>query len=704
MTDGSRTGKCPWIGPVPCEEYHARRFHGRVDELSEVIQKVKTQALTVLSAESGAGKTSLVNAGLMPVLRLVRDNDPNSMGLALCVREWGAVASANHPAGVMLQAIKESIRKLERNVEKYKDLLFGIKQLIIDLGDLKGVGNPENPDTLNQLPTDKHVEVDFETLERMELKNLEACIDNLCKRVKGGKLILIIDQAEEFMASGVKASNRRDQYLGAINVLATLVRMQGLRLVISLRDEYMGKLRPLEQQFYPLAPRTYYLQPFTWPTAKKVAILQSKDEESDIFIDEKDEYVVDLVLERVHSTIHKDRELLPVDMLAVNALLKDIHDFAEEQSSESGQGTSNGRLRIHEPLLKTYFKRTYGEGDSGSQGTLGPMLHWIDKAFETVDESKRNLVRRVAAHMWPLFSTPEGYKSQFTQKDLVRFATWKDTSLVGELDSSPNIAFEDESLLPAKFLQAAYDAVGCLIDKHILKIYGRDGKSLILALQHDGYGPAFYYWCHDLGRRENDVLISGIPTFGSKIKRRSALEKATVDPSKDPTVDLTLNKITWGGCIVEGITSKNVIFAGCDFSGSFFDECKFNDCTFQDCKFNGTFFNGGIFENVKFIGCDALGMVAKKMTWQTVNFQECNLTSAMTRYIKLGGSLHIDGGKALYTQIYQFEKAGPEGILDIKASGCNLYGALFEDYVVGDKERFKDNVVTDFITKAPPQS
>jgi hypothetical protein len=59
----------PWPGLMPFDEAAHEFFHGRDDAVAELARRVRRELLTVLFGKSGLGKTSLLNAGLFPVLR-----------------------------------------------------------------------------------------------------------------------------------------------------------------------------------------------------------------------------------------------------------------------------------------------------------------------------------------------------------------------------------------------------------------------------------------------------------------------------------------------------------------------------------------------------------------------------------------------------------------------------------------------------------
>ncbi|HEX3553247.1 MAG TPA: hypothetical protein VIA62_08460, partial [Thermoanaerobaculia bacterium] len=59
----------PWPGLDPFDEADREYFHGRTVESAELLRLVRRELLTVLFGRSGLGKTSLLKAGLFPLLR-----------------------------------------------------------------------------------------------------------------------------------------------------------------------------------------------------------------------------------------------------------------------------------------------------------------------------------------------------------------------------------------------------------------------------------------------------------------------------------------------------------------------------------------------------------------------------------------------------------------------------------------------------------
>lgn len=100
----------PWLGLVSFTEETRSYFHGREEEAAELGRRVQRKLLTILFGQSGLGKTSILQAGLVPRLRpegfcpvYVRlDYDPHSPPPAEQIKR--AVFRATEAAGTWTQS------------------------------------------------------------------------------------------------------------------------------------------------------------------------------------------------------------------------------------------------------------------------------------------------------------------------------------------------------------------------------------------------------------------------------------------------------------------------------------------------------------------------------------------------------------------------------------------------------------------------
>ena len=58
----------PYVGPQPFRHADWKRFFGREEPADELLSLVLASRVVILYAQSGVGKSSLVNAGLRPLL------------------------------------------------------------------------------------------------------------------------------------------------------------------------------------------------------------------------------------------------------------------------------------------------------------------------------------------------------------------------------------------------------------------------------------------------------------------------------------------------------------------------------------------------------------------------------------------------------------------------------------------------------------
>src|SRR5512136_328508 len=58
----------PYIGPRPFQRGERRNFYGRTREARDLLALIKAERVVLFYAQSGAGKTSLLNAQIIPEL------------------------------------------------------------------------------------------------------------------------------------------------------------------------------------------------------------------------------------------------------------------------------------------------------------------------------------------------------------------------------------------------------------------------------------------------------------------------------------------------------------------------------------------------------------------------------------------------------------------------------------------------------------
>ena len=108
---------CPWPPPRPVPRDHPK-FLGRSIEIDTLAEQVSREPLTILSAASGAGKTSIIQSGLVPELRRRSAAGRLFVGPSLLLRDW---ASVGNPASRILVPIVRAVDALVDEAQSRAD-------------------------------------------------------------------------------------------------------------------------------------------------------------------------------------------------------------------------------------------------------------------------------------------------------------------------------------------------------------------------------------------------------------------------------------------------------------------------------------------------------------------------------------------------------------------------------------------------------
>lgn len=171
---------CPYRGLAPFEEEHAKFFHGRGDDVERLVAAAVRHPIVAVAGRSGTGKSSLVRAGLLPLLR--RDGT----AVVECRTAPGMAASE-----ALALALTEALKL--------------------------------DPDTLAQ--------------RLVETAGSPNTARDLVERADG-RLVVVMDQFEEIVAADPEQAR---VVLAQVVALAT-ARPDRLRAVLTLRWESLGDL------------------------------------------------------------------------------------------------------------------------------------------------------------------------------------------------------------------------------------------------------------------------------------------------------------------------------------------------------------------------------------------------------------------------------------------------------------------------------
>jgi energy-coupling factor transporter ATP-binding protein EcfA2 len=640
------TRKCPWRGLLPYDEEDAPRFFGRSDDVANVMRRLMSERLVVLTGPSAAGKTSLLRAGVVPGLRHLRSEQLESspypsVGVTLVMRDWEVGGRT------IDQIVSAAFVKAAKRLRKV------------------------DPDSFERLrPASSGRSLSFG--ERINLAEM----DGESSEGYGGlssslRLILVFDQLEEILRLG-KGPERERNVSAVVDLIGALFQEHpNHRILLSLRDEYHADLRDLEVISGGVFGRTVWLSPIQRSAVRAVVMgpARAVRVKVDPAIVPKIENLLDSADAQDH---HETASTDPINLLHLQAVLHAIWDV-HVQTHPSGPGATN--RPIDETTLAEAIRGSATPANSAEQNskvqlaasgadpdralgaafvtialrravvdTFGPESR--DEAGGRVEDIQGDLLKGVASRMAPFLSAG-GFKVSIPESGLLQKALRDDVEvlglgqkealeILGRVQAATNAARWkwplSESVLDlaagaqnvpydpdlvsgvarqkqwptrralASLLAASLQTLDRLKVANILKQCGQENGQRLWQLVHDGMGDPLSAWGDDwrVSFRDAVARLSVSRGYGIRI----AYERDT------PSV---VNHANWWGCWIgpargsESAPLHRVEFYDCDFRGSIFQACSIADVGFTRCKLDGTTFKKCDLDDVRFDACVSQG-------------------------------------------------------------------------------------------------
>jgi hypothetical protein len=215
--------KEPFVGLQPMREVDAGRFFGRSEEILDLVTALKRDRLLAISADSGAGKSSLALAGLVPAFRGGAFADLGGRGPDN--RAWHVVV-----------------------MRPGADPLEGLRRGVTDVAERMGKSARERD----------------ELRERIALGNVERSSYAMrCDlTVNTTESLLVVDQFEELLIDTPEAE--RAPFVEFLVKLASLPEPGGFRVLLTIRADYFNLCKPFGTLYERLAnadcPATFRLK------------------------------------------------------------------------------------------------------------------------------------------------------------------------------------------------------------------------------------------------------------------------------------------------------------------------------------------------------------------------------------------------------------------------------------------------------------
>lgn len=227
----------PYVGPRCFESHDRNLFYGRDEEVNQLIAWLIAHQVVLLYAQSGAGKTSCLHAGVIPAL------EQQGQFLVLPVAR---VSDVVFPGLAVDQVTNIYVFNLLSNLGENADIVQD------DLPSLARLGLCEG---LKPYLTDRQASADDQGAESSASQS----------KAWNKPRLLILDQFEEIFTSNLERYADRDDFFRQLG--ECLSKHPELGLLISMREEYLAQLDSYAAHIPDRLRSRFRLERMDWRTA-----------------------------------------------------------------------------------------------------------------------------------------------------------------------------------------------------------------------------------------------------------------------------------------------------------------------------------------------------------------------------------------------------------------------------------------------------
>lgn len=342
-----------FLGLQPYTEADAYRFKGRTEESQELFRLIVRNDFTVCYAESGEGKTSLLNAGVFPLLR-----ENMYFPIAITFTSDDYQVTPDNFSTIIDRCIKDSITEYN---EKNKGVNVEYKYCSTDFQGLDCQTELQQelskyswwklrnykPQTMGLTFTPVFVFDQFE-----EVFNMPGSIV-WTKKFFDWLEDVSSDSCPDEIAMKIRA------IIGTNAAFPAIKEEKDFKAVFSLRKEFIGELDywGMQTHFIPaLKDNRYCLKALTFEGAKKVMTQQERfDEEK---VEQILTHFVSQYSREPEKTIKEQLPIIPALLLSVvcDSWEKDISSFAKLSTDEIGQSLNKILEKFYDETIETVIK------------------------------------------------------------------------------------------------------------------------------------------------------------------------------------------------------------------------------------------------------------------------------------------------------------------------------------------------------------
>lgn len=421
-----------FLGLQPYTEADAYRFKGRTEESQELFRLIVRNDYTVCYAESGEGKTSLLNAGVFPLLR---ENMYFPIAITFTSDDYQVTPDSFDT--IIDRCIKDSIAEYN---EKNKGVTVEYKLFSTDFQSLDNQAELQRelsqyswwklrnykPQAMGLAFTPVFVFDQFEEVFNMpgsivwtkkffdwlEDVSSDSCPDDIIKKVRS--------------------------IIGIKGAFPAIKEEKGFKAVFSLRKEFIGELDywGMQKCFIPsLKDNRYCLKALTYEGAKKVMTQQER------FDEEKVEQVLTHFVRQYsrepEKTIAENLPVIPALLLSVvcDSWEKDIDFFAGKDENEIGQSLNKILERFYDEALSSITNELSQQEDNSQSDSIRKDVEIV--IFALVDSNGKRVRRKSSELSYLKFDSK--YKEGLSDKRIIK---------ISKVDGEDYVEIVHDSLCP----------------------------------------------------------------------------------------------------------------------------------------------------------------------------------------------------------------------------------------------------------------
>lgn len=571
--------ECPYSGPMPLRV--GQTIFGREQDLGLLMVMIRQRQLVTLTAASGVGKTSLLQAGLIPALE-ARDY------VIARFSEWGTLEGEDD-AERFVRAIRRGLGEdphsdedILQTLERWR-AIYGARLVVVfdqfeelfrqdrglGIGILGAIGDCLTGDTLYPFRFVLSLRTEF----RDEIGVLEGVLDpNTYDSYRLEELgpevaeTVITESLLAIPQPGVRMSPDTARLIASGWRLAVADDVAG-------RDVRIGLL---------------HLQALMW------VVWQELDPSLGSVIHSGDMRAVGI-----------PEDFASVAVTARDVFVTALREYADRRLREferalAVDGGKPNQAMETRYLLAAIAPRLSSGGYKLIWETPDLAAEALPDALQDMDISDALLAEAVC---WLEDLDASGRADEATLSEGLRRVFVAHSPDLGEQQdaSIANVAGRLFGASPAvvatELVLAFWRAISWLEDAYIVRTSHTRRNTRIVSLIHDGFGEQLKLWAKQVQAETSSafssvVAISGVRVFAPTLDVGG--KRAVV-----VTETGTKKHVVWQGCIVTADLS-DIEFLECDFRGTLFLGSTFRNVTFRDCILWGALFKACHFDGVVF--------------------------------------------------------------------------------------------------------